>query len=83
MYQTIKDVSKIRDWKPGVVICNKIKTASTKSTKTSSPQKSDHGMGQDVVQEVIINPKCHDSFAEEVIPQHCSRYKIVFTVKLI
>ncbi|XP_069117684.1 stAR-related lipid transfer protein 9-like isoform X2 [Argopecten irradians] len=75
VYQTIRDIGKLKDWKPGVVTCSLVK--SNKGGKSGppnqSPYKMDKGMGQDVIQEIVINTKSQD-YTEEVVPQQYIRH---------
>ncbi|XP_060076342.1 uncharacterized protein LOC132555972 [Ylistrum balloti] len=75
VYQTIRDIGKLKDWKPGVVTCSLVKTIKgNKSGPTNqSPYKMDKGMGQDVIQEVVINPKSEE-YTDEVVPQQYTRH---------
>ncbi|XP_033735563.1 uncharacterized protein LOC117324057 [Pecten maximus] len=75
VYQTIRDIGKLKDWKPGVVTCSLVKSnKGSKSGPTNqSPYKMEKGMGQDVIQEVVINPKSQD-YTEEVVPQQYTRH---------
>ncbi|OWF38417.1 uncharacterized protein LOC110466326 [Mizuhopecten yessoensis] len=74
VYQTIRDIGRLKDWKPGVVTCSLVKSKSSKSGPTNqSPYKMEKGMGQDVIQEVVINPKTQD-YTEEVVPQQYTRH---------
>jgi len=75
VFQTIKDISKTREWKPGVVMCSMVKSQKNDKIPSinSSPHRYDSNMGQDIVLEVVINPRA-EGYTEEVTPQQFSRY---------
>lgn len=75
VYQTVRDIGKLKDWKPGVVTCSLVKSCkgSKSGTVNQSPYRIEKGMGQDVIQEVVINPK-PQAYTEEVVPQQYTRY---------